>query len=126
MQYYGDLLRRLQRENHTEICRFFVKTCLQQVKQYSQSDNEKRFFMMCAVSANDSIHKFLAQQKWKATGFWQHRLYFSSVKKRNSLCSKSLFILSFTSVRKTEIVNSTKDGIDRNLIYSEMGVVIPI
>ena len=119
MQYYGDLLRRLQRENHTEICRFFVKTCLQQVKQYSESDNEKRFFMMCAVSANDSIHKFLAQQKWKATGFWQHRLYFSSVKKEIPYVVKAYLSCLLLVLGKQKSLILQKTGLTETLFIQK-------
>lgn len=61
MQYYGDLLRRLQKESTTGVGMYFVKKCLLRIKQSRLSENETRFFMMCAVSANDGLQKFLEQ-----------------------------------------------------------------
>lgn len=89
MQYYGDLLRKLQKESTTGVGMYFVKKCLLRIKQSRLSENETRFFMMCAVSANDGLQKFLEQQQWEYTGFWQQRLYFSRVKSQVPMAVKA-------------------------------------
>ena len=44
MQYYGDLLRKLDKIRiTTEVCEFFVKKCLMNAKSKSTNESMKRF-----------------------------------------------------------------------------------
>ena len=80
MQYYGDLLRKLTKSNTTDVCEFFVKKCLMNAKNRSTNEAMKRFFMICAVSANDGIKEFLEKNELTFSGYWAHRRYFAKVK----------------------------------------------
>lgn len=80
MQYYGDVLRRMTKRNTTDVCEFFVKKCLMNARNRSKNESMKRFFMICAVSANDGIKEFLEKNELVFSGYWKHRRYFSRVK----------------------------------------------
>ena len=80
MQYYGDLLRKLTNSNTTEICEFFVKKCMMNARNHAANEGMKRFFMVCAVSANDGIKELLVKNDLTFSGYWAHRRYFAKVK----------------------------------------------
>jgi len=109
MQYYGDLLRNLSKQNSAEVCEFFIKKCMVQAKSRSTNEAMKRFFMICAVSANDGIKEFLERNNLAFSSYWAHRRYFAKVRDKVPVVVKSYLscILLMLATQKELILKKT-------------------
>lgn len=118
MQYYGDLLRRMTNSSKTDVCEFFVKKCLTNAKYKSTNEGMKRFFMICAVSANDGIRGFLDDNELKSDGYWAHRKYFSKIKDGVPLVVKSYLSCMLLLLGKQKKLIHKKTGMNEAELLS--------
>lgn len=114
MQYYGDLLRKLTKSNTTDICEFFVKKCMMNARNRSTNETMKRFFMICAVSANDGIKEFLDKNELAFNGYWSHRRYFTRVKDQVPFVIKSYLSCMLLMLASQKKLIFEKTGMQEN------------
>ncbi|WP_301860540.1 hypothetical protein [uncultured Megasphaera sp.] len=112
MQYYGDLLRKLTKANTTEVCEFFVKKCLSNAKSCANNEGMKRFFMICAVSANDGIKEYLEKNDLTFRGYWAHRRYFANVKNGIPVVVKTYVSCMLVLLARQKELIRKKTGLD--------------
>lgn len=118
MQFYGDLLRNMKKKDKNNFCEFFVKDCCVKAKNKSPNEATKRFFMICAVSANDGIKDFLEYNQIMFDSFFAERRYFSKIKKEIPTAVKSYISCMLILLSSNRELLRCKTGLtEEQLLY---------
>ena len=84
MKHIENLFKRLTRFDRRDLCKCFTKRYLMNISTNADNEAVKKFFMICAVSAHDSVTHYLDINETTQDYRWGRNAHFSEVKQHIS------------------------------------------